>query len=226
MWAPDQEARPGHRGRRWLTGVLAVVLLAAPLAAGYALMAATQTHTDEVAALRAELARAEQDAQRQAQQSRVDQAGAESTLAGAQQALAQRSADTAAIGTLVTTVFNWHDHDSYEAGRTALQNRYGGSPDSVVLTVQVPPDPVSIDGAGKTYSYLDSAGLNMAVEDVRSWLLTDSGTKRTYSTVVDVTSSRRGYTSSPVQVLMKVTVSGTGQALRLSDINMAFALIN
>ena len=223
--------------RRLAVVVGSVALMAVPLMVGGAALVQARVDQAEVLALRQEL-----DAARLAglnagtvQQSEPEVTGAPTTDDDAGGAggggaetpeLTQRYQDLAAVEELIEIVFTWDDHDSYEAGRAALVERYGAAPDSSLLTTAIPADPVSRDAEGKEYSYLEAAGLNLHPVDSRPWLVSDSGGVRHYAALVDVASTVAGRTSEARTVWIEVAVRGRGASPSLDGVVLRFSLIN
>lgn len=130
--------------------------------------------------------------------------------------IARIKADEKVIRDLVTAMFTWDSHETYEAARTALVEDYGIPSDSQILTTLMPPGPVNIDGEGVEYPYIDAAGLDSAMADFTA--TPAFITRDEYSYVVLVTvvgSSTDGTTSASVTNLVDVTVDGSGDLTRI-----------
>lgn len=132
-------------------------------------------------------------------------------------------ADTAAIQTLMNTIFSWDSGTSYEGMRESVKRRYKLTEKDPFLLQFMPPARFNVDNTGKRYYYIDGAGLRSSLMgDVQVEVVRATGTTYEYAVIARVESK----TSLPDQltaratrlVLMYVTVDGQGRFTQLRGV--------
>jgi len=207
---------------KWGLVLLTLLLAVGPVVGGVVLLRDSGQGAATVRELSDRLAQAQAAALQAQQQAQAQAAQAQAPAAQADQALAQRLSDATAVEDLCSLLLTWSDHDSYEAMRSALVQDYGADPSGTLLTTTFAPDPTAVDAGGKRHSYMEAAGLNMAAGDVAVWPVGGDASGRRYAALAQFTSSQAGYASGSATALVTATVSGTGDAVRVSDVAAAF----
>jgi len=165
-----------------------------------------------------------QDAQLEAQQSKLDKltSAAEAaraatddletaaSLADAGANPERVAADSDAIGELVRRTLTWDSDASYREARESTMRAYALGEDSALMKSFLPPAPVNLDGQGNEYPYI-AAGLNSQVGDYRAKLLSVDGVNYVYMVLVDVqVKSGDGLGTAVNVATLFLTIDGEG----------------
>lgn len=138
----------------------------------------------------------------------AEQVAAATAVGGDAQRVAQ---DRNLIQGLAQDAFSWEDEQSYNDARAKVARVYGIPEDSRFLTTFFPPAPETRDADGNRYSYIDAAGLNSHVGEVRAHLLSVKGINYRYMVHVTVlSSSSDGKDAAGNIATLFLTIDGDG----------------
>ena len=136
--------------------------------------------------------------------------------------------DTQIVDRLVKTAFTWDSGQAYEAARRDLKERYHLSEDEQFLKQFMPPARFNEDAAGKRYYYIDTQGLNSAVNaDADLEVVKVTADEYTYAVQVEVAVTSDAVSQNKVApdrvksyrtVLVYLTVDAQGKVSGLSAI--------
>lgn len=125
--------------------------------------------------------------------------------------------DTKIISDLLDRALDWDSDESYRDARDSTMLTYGLAEDSAFMTSFLPEAPVSVDGEGNKYPYIDAAGLNSQVGGIKVRLLSVAAVKYSYMVLADVqaTSSDDLNTSTNVATVF-ITLDDKGAPTAIS----------
>ncbi|MEW1821288.1 hypothetical protein AB0323_10930 [Arthrobacter sp. NPDC080031] len=136
--------------------------------------------------------------------------------------------DTQIVDRLVKTAFTWDSGQAYEAARRDLKERYHLSEDEQFLKQFMPAARFNEDAAGKRYYYIDTQGLNSAVNaDADLEVVKVTADEYTYAVQVEVAVTSDAVSQNKVApdrvksyrtVLVYLTVDAQGKVSGLSAI--------
>ena len=136
--------------------------------------------------------------------------------------------DTQIVDRLVKTAFTWDSGQAYEAARRDLKERYHLSEDEQFLKQFMPPARFNEDAAGKRYYYIDTQGLNSAVNaDADLEVVKVTADEYTYAVQIEVAATSDAVSQNKVApdrvksyrtVLVYLTVDEQGKVSGLSAI--------
>jgi len=136
--------------------------------------------------------------------------------------------DTQIVDRLVKTAFTWDSGQAYEAARRDLKERYHLSEDEQFLKQFMPPARFNEDASGKRYYYIDTQGLNSAVNaDADLEVVKVTADEYTYAVQVEVAVTSDAVSQNKVApdrvksyrtVLVYLTVDAQGKVSGLSAI--------
>jgi hypothetical protein len=136
--------------------------------------------------------------------------------------------DTQIVDRLVKTAFTWDSGQAYEAARRDLKERYHLSEDEQFLKQFMPPARFNEDASGKRYYYIDTQGLNSAVNaDADLEVVKVTADEYTYAVQVEVAATSDAVSQNKVApdrvksyrtVLVYLTVDAQGKVSGLSAI--------
>lgn len=136
--------------------------------------------------------------------------------------------DTQIVDRLVKTAFTWDSGQAYEAARRDLKERYHLSEDEQFLKQFMPPARFNEDAAGKRYYYIDTQGLNSAVNaDADLEVVKVTADEYTYAVQIEVAATSDAVSQNKVApdrvksyrtVLVYLTVDAQGKVSGLSAI--------
>lgn len=136
--------------------------------------------------------------------------------------------DTQIVDRLVKTAFTWDSGQAYEAARRDLKERYHLSEDEQFLKQFMPPARFNEDASGKRYYYIDTQGLNSAVNaDADLEVVKVTADEYTYAVQVEVAVTSDAVSQDKVApdrvksyrtVLVYLTVDAQGKVSGLSAI--------
>ena len=136
--------------------------------------------------------------------------------------------DMQVVDRLVKTAFTWDSGQAYEAARRDLKERYHLSEDEQFLKQFMPPARFNEDAAGKRYYYIDTQGLNSAVNaDADLEVVKVTADEYTYAVQVEVAVTSDAVSQNKVApdrvksyrtVLVYLTVDAQGKVSGLSAI--------
>lgn len=136
--------------------------------------------------------------------------------------------DTQIVDRLVNTAFTWDSGQAYEAARRDLKERYHLSEDEQFLKQFMPPARFNEDASGKRYYYIDTQGLNSAVNaDADLEVVKVTADEYTYAVQVEVAATSDAVSQNKVApdrvksyrtVLVYLTVDAQGKVSGLSAI--------
>ncbi|MCX8452959.1 hypothetical protein [Paenarthrobacter ureafaciens] len=136
--------------------------------------------------------------------------------------------DTQIVDRLVKTAFIWDSGQAYEAARRDLKERYHLSEDEQFLKQFMPPARFNEDASGKRYYYIDTQGLNSAVNaDADLEVVKVTADEYTYAVQVEVAATSDAVSQNKVApdrvksyrtVLVYLTVDAQGKVSGLSAI--------
>ena len=136
--------------------------------------------------------------------------------------------DTQVVDRLVKTAFTWDSGQAYEAARRDLKERYHLSEDEQFLKQFMPPARFNEDASGKRYYYIDTQGLNSAVNaDADLEVVKVTADEYTYAVQVEVAATSDAVSQNKVApdrvksyrtVLVYLTVDAQGKVSGLSAI--------
>lgn len=183
-------------------GLLVIVLVLLAIQTGVQ-QASIQDHEDRIAQLER------------------DRAEAQQTLDDAQEALYEQitgsdaprmAQDTQGLAAMMETMVTWDSHESYEEARNTVFEQYDITDGS--FTELFPEAPVTTDGAGNEYYYIDAAGLNGHLGEYSIELLEVSGTDYSYVMFADMVTEQTigdATGSNAVPIILFATVASDGQ---------------
>lgn len=136
--------------------------------------------------------------------------------------------DTQIVDRLVKTAFTWDSGQAYEAARRDLKERYHLSEDEQFLKQFMPPARFNEDASGKRYYYIDTQGLNSAVNaDADLEVVKVTADEYTYAVQIEVAATSDAVSQNKVApdrvksyrtVLVYLTVDAQGKVSGLSAI--------
>ncbi|ERI35433.1 hypothetical protein M707_21710 [Arthrobacter sp. AK-YN10] len=136
--------------------------------------------------------------------------------------------DMQVVDRLVKTAFTWDSGQAYEAARRDLKERYHLSEDEQFLKQFMPPARFNEDASGKRYYYIDTHGLNSAVNaDADLEVVKVTADEYTYAVQVEVAVTSDAVSQNKVApdrvksyrtVLVYLTVDAQGKVSGLSAI--------
>ncbi|QOT16784.1 hypothetical protein [Paenarthrobacter sp. YJN-5] len=136
--------------------------------------------------------------------------------------------DTQVVDRLVKTAFTWESGQAYEAARRDLKERYHLSEDEQFLKQFMPPARFNEDASGKRYYYIDTQGLNSAVNaEADLEVVKVTADEYTYAVQVEVAVTSDAVSQNKVApdrvksyrtVLVYLTVDAQGKVSGLSAI--------
>lgn len=136
--------------------------------------------------------------------------------------------DTQIVDRLVKTAFTWDSGQAYEAARRDLKERYHLSEDEQFLKQFMPSARFNEDASGKRYYYIDTQGLNSAVNaDADLEVVKVTAYEYTYAVQVEVAVTSDAVSQNKVApdrvksyrtVLVYLTVDAQGKVSGLSAI--------
>lgn len=131
--------------------------------------------------------------------------------------VARVKADRQPIEDLVELALTWDSDKAYGLARAEMMSRYGLAEDSAFMVSFLPPAPFNTDSQGNIYPYIDAAGLNSRVGDVKYRLLSIAGTEYRYmvTAAVQSTSDDGEVTASNIATIL-LTIDGDGVITELS----------
>lgn len=119
--------------------------------------------------------------------------------------------DRVVIDELLERALTWGDNAEYTEARAATMRVHGLSEDSTFMTSFLPPSPFSVDSKGNQYPYIDAAGLNSTLGEVRPSLLRIDGLSYEYMVLADVRSDSSDGRGAAVNVAtVFLTIDGEG----------------
>lgn len=195
--------------QRYIVAVIGLGLLAVALS-----VVAVQAGTHQAAV---------SDNEQRIEQLTQERNDAQQTLDAAQEELYEQitgseaprlAQDTRDLATMVETMVTWDDHESYVDARETVIEDYGITNES--FTTLFPEAPVTVDGEGNEYYYIDSADLNGQLGDYSVELLQVNGSDYSYVVFADmVTESVVGTvtSTSEVPIILFATVTRDGDML-------------
>ena len=136
--------------------------------------------------------------------------------------------DTQIVDRLVKTAFTWDSGQAYETARRDLKERYHLSEDEQFLKQFMPPARFNEDASGKRYYYIDTQGLNSAVNaDADLEVVKVTADEYTYAVQIEVAATSDAVSQNKVApdrvksyrtVLVYLTVDAQGKVSGLSAI--------
>lgn len=123
--------------------------------------------------------------------------------------------DRPAIEKLAGTALNWDSNASYVKARESLKRQYGLSENDEFMKTFMPKPIVTKDSSGHEYPYIDSAGLNSSMDDVRLKILTAKGQQVTYLVLADFTTTD-GDTDAQSTAILQLTTDAQGHISNVS----------
>ena len=136
--------------------------------------------------------------------------------------------DTQIVDRLVKTAFTWDSGQAYEAARRDLKERYHLSEDEQFLKQFMPPARFNEDASGKRYYFIDTQGLNSAVNaDADLEVVKVTADEYTYAVQVEVAVTSDAVSQNKVApdrvksyrtVLVYLTINAQGKVSGLSAI--------
>lgn len=125
--------------------------------------------------------------------------------------------DRAVIQSLLSTALTWDDRASYEDARNSVIEDYDLAADDHFVETYLPPAPVTTDGEGNEYSYLDVAGLNSRLGGFEAEVLSVIRTEYRYLVSVTAESvSNDDMESAANTSVVLLTINADGE---ISDIS-------
>ncbi|WP_314191910.1 hypothetical protein [uncultured Arthrobacter sp.] len=136
--------------------------------------------------------------------------------------------DTQIVDRLMKTAFTWDSGQAYEAARRDLKERYHLSEDEQFLKQFMPPARFNEDASGKRYYYIDTQGLNSAVNaDADLEVVKVTADEYTYAVQIEVAATSDAVSQNKVApdrvksyrtVLVYLAVDAQGKVSGLSAI--------
>ncbi len=163
---------------------VAVAILVATISAG-ALSSIDQQRTldkteAEIVSLTEQIALAEETAVAASTEATLAATGADSN---------RLASDEEQIADLLEASLKWSDHASYQEAREKVMRVYGLAADSTYMTTFLPEAPVTVDGEGNEYPYIDSVGLNSSLGSLEVRLLGVDGLTYRYMVLAEAKTS-------------------------------------
>ncbi|MFF1880298.1 hypothetical protein ACFVVC_02350 [Pseudarthrobacter sp. NPDC058196] len=136
--------------------------------------------------------------------------------------------DAQIVDRLAKTAFTWGSGQAYEAARQELKERYHLSEDEQFLKQFMPPARFNEDASGKRYYYIDTQGLNSALNaDTDLEVMKVTADEYTYAAQVEIAVTSDAVSQNKVApdrvksyrtVLIYLTVNAQGKVSGLSAI--------
>lgn len=120
--------------------------------------------------------------------------------------------DTKTINDLLHRAMDWSSYAEYEQNRSEIMTKYHLDEKSSFMRSFLPPSPVTTDGEGKKYPYIDAAGLNSTLRSAEVEVTGTKGPAYNYAVMATVssTSADDEATASRTSPVF-LTINGNGQ---------------